>query len=93
MFSYIFAATLIVAVVGALLATAILAVEKEDWRWGAVSVVILIGIFASFMYLSDQEESQGPCVKYETQWSYNSATKTTMPYKVCVERGEWVNNG
>jgi hypothetical protein len=93
MFSYIFAATLIVAVVGALLATAILAVENEDWRWGAVSVVILIGIFSSFMYLSDQEESQGPCAKYETQWSYNAATKSNMPYRVCVERGEWINNG
>jgi MFS family permease len=93
MFSYILGAALIVAVLGALLATAILAVENEDWRWGAVSVVILIGILASVMYLSDQEESQGPCVKYETQWSYNAATKSNMPYRVCVERGEWVNNG
>jgi hypothetical protein len=93
MFSYILGATIIVAVFGALIATAILAVDKEDWRWAVVSVVILIGIFSSFMYLSDQEESQGPCVKYETQWSYNSATKTTIPYKVCVERGEWINNG
>ena len=93
MFSYILGAALIVAVLGALIGTAILAVENEDWRWGAVSVVILIGILASVMYASAQEESQGPCVKYETQWSYNAATKTNMPYRVCVERGEWVNNG
>jgi MFS family permease len=90
---YVFGATLVVAVLGALIGTAILAIDNEDWRWGAVSVVILIGILASVMYLSEAEESQGPCAKYETQWSYNAATKSSMPYRVCVERGEWINNG
>ena len=93
MASYIFGATLTVVVFGALLGTLFLAVENEDWRWGVVSVIILIGILAGAMYLTDQEESQGPCAKYETQWSYNAATKSNMPYRVCVERGEWINNG
>ena len=93
MASYILGATLVVAVLGALIGTAILAIENEDWRWGAVSVVILIGILASVMYSDAQQESKGPCIKYETQWSYNAATKSNMPYRVCVERGEWINNG
>ena len=93
MVSYILVATIIVAVLGALIGTALLAVDREDWRWGVVSVVILIGVLASVMYASAQEEAQGPCVKYETQWSYNSATKSNMPYQVCVDRGEWINNG
>ena len=91
--NYIFGATLIVVVFGALLGALFLAIENEDWRWGVVSVIVLIGILAGAMYLSEQEESQGPCVKYETQWSYNAATKSNMPYRVCVERGEWINNG
>ena len=93
MMGYIFGATLIVVVLGALIGTAILAIENEDWRWGAVSVLILITVLASVMYLDAQEESKGPCAKYETQWSYNAATKSNMPYRVCVERGEWINNG
>lgn len=93
MMGYIFGATLIVVVLGALIGTAILAIENEDWRWGAVSVAILIAILASVMYLDAQEESKGPCAKYETQWSYNAATKSNMPYRVCVERGEWIDNG
>ena len=93
MMGYIFGATLVVAVLGALIGTAILAIDKEDWRWGAVSVLILITVLASVMYLDAQEESKGPCAKYETQWSYNAATKSNMPYRVCVERGEWINNG
>ena len=93
MMGYIFGATLIVVVLGALIGTAILAIENEDWRWGAVSVLILITVLASVMYLDAQEESKGPCAKYETQWSYNAATKSNMPYRVCVERGEWIDNG
>ena len=93
MFSYILQAILVVVALGALVGTAILAIENEDWRWGAVSVAILIAILASVMYLDAQEESKGPCAKYETQWSYNAATKSNMPYRVCVERGEWINNG
>jgi len=46
-------------------------------------------LFAYMAYLVDLEESKGPCVKYETKMYYNAATKTMMPAKVCVERGEW----
>ena len=37
-----------------------------------------------------KENERGPCVQYETQMHYNAATKTTMPARVCVLRGEWV---
>ena len=42
-----------------------------------------------WMIESDQEF---PCVKYETTMQYNGATKTVMPMRYCVERGEWVQD-
>lgn len=36
------------------------------------------------------EVGKSPCHKYETQLMYNAATKTMMPSRVCVLRGEWV---
>jgi hypothetical protein len=37
----------------------------------------------------EQEQTQ-PCAQYETRPQYNAATKTLMPMRVCVLRGEWV---
>ena len=37
-----------------------------------------------------EHEQKNPCVQYEERMSYNAATKTMMPMRVCVERGEWV---
>lgn len=37
-----------------------------------------------------EDNAMGPCVQYETQMHYNAATKTMMPARVCVLRGEWV---
>ena len=88
---YILQATLIVAVIGALVSTAILAIENEDWRWAVVAVVIVIGIFAFVISQVKKENAQGPCLKEETNWQYNPATKTNMPYTYCVDRGTWVN--
>jgi hypothetical protein len=31
-----------------------------------------------------------PCVRYETTYQYNAATKTTMPVRYCAQYGEWV---
>ena len=58
---------------------------------GAVVMSVLTVAFV--IGVASEEEKKGPCVKYETQWSYNAGTKTNMPYKVCVERGEWIKNG
>lgn len=35
-------------------------------------------------------DAKGPCVESEIQMHYNAATKTMMPAKVCILRGEWV---
>lgn len=37
-------------------------------------------------------EAKGPCHQYETQLIYNPATKTMMPSRVCVLRGEWIDD-
>lgn len=34
-------------------------------------------------------ERTRPCVAYESRMTYNAATKTMVPMRVCVERGEW----
>ena len=34
-------------------------------------------------------ERDNPCVLYESRLTLNAATKTMMPMRVCVERGEW----
>lgn len=87
---YLLAATLLVGYIAALIFTLIMGIDNEDWRWIAVFAVLVIFLFAFAMKMASQGEDQGPCVKYETSWSYNAATKTNMPYKVCAERGEWI---
>ena len=37
-------------------------------------------------------EAKGPCHEYKTELMYNAATKTYMPSRVCVLRGEWVDD-
>ena len=38
-------------------------------------------------------EAKGPCHEYKTEVMYNVATKTYMSSRVCVLRGEWVDDG
>ena len=64
------------------------------WICAAFCVLSL----AYTLTLLDKYENENPCVQYETQLQYNPATKTMMPMRVCVMRGEWatdevVNNG
>lgn len=52
---------------------------------------ILPGCSAVSITAVDKKENEkGPCHQYETQMMYNAATKTMMPSRVCVLRGEWV---
>ena len=53
------------------------------------SVIFWIVSLAVFFYFVGELNNKGPCVKYETQMYYNPATKTMMPARVCVQRGEW----
>ena len=55
-----------------------------------VSVIFWVVTFSFICYAVVESNNKGPCVKYETQMHYNSAVKTMMPARVCVQRGEWV---
>ena len=61
------------------------AADLSAWVLGAVGVSMLAwGINVGIEY-----GERNPCALYESRPIYNSATKTMMPMRVCVERGEW----
>lgn len=63
-------------------------------RVAAVGVFFIIFIIIGLVVNSViKTEDKGPCHKYETQMMYNVATKTMMPSRVCVLRGERVGDG
>jgi hypothetical protein len=65
------------------------AADLSAWGLGTVAVLMLAwGINAMLEHKRDN-----PCVAYESRLTYNAATKTMMPMRVCVERGEWVEVG
>lgn len=69
-----------------------LVVAAVDGSWlarGAVLVFSIVGLGALMQTLSTSS-AKGPCHEYRTQMMYNAATKTMMPSRVCVLRGEWV---
>lgn len=62
-------------------------------RLAAAGVCFIIFIILGLVINSViKSESRGPCHKYETQMMYNTTTKTMMPSRVCVLRGEWVDD-
>jgi hypothetical protein len=62
---------------------------KARWICGAIAVALMAWVLG----LMIEEGSSGPCVQWETQMHYNSATKSMMPARVCVNRGEWIKEG
>ena len=54
-------------------------------------IIFMIVSLTYFMYSVSKFNTQRPCVEYETRMMYNAATKTMMPARVCIERGEWIN--
>lgn len=61
------------------------ATDLTAWVYGGVAVWMLAwGINAML-----EHERDNPCVAYESRLTLNAATKTMMPMRVCVERGEW----
>ena len=61
-----------------------------DNKIAMVGFVFGCGLGVFFLLYSGMEESKrGPCVEWQTQIMYNAATKTMMPAKFCVQRGEW----
>ena len=62
------------------------ATDLKAWVLGAIGVLMLAwGINVGIEY-----GERNPCALYESRPIYNSATKTMMPMRVCIERGEWV---
>ena len=62
------------------------AADLSAWVLGAIGVLMLAWAIS---WAVDQE-ARNPCVEYEARMTYNAATKTMMPMRVCIERGEWV---
>jgi hypothetical protein len=60
------------------------ATDLVAWALGAVGVLMLAWVLS----LAADREARDPCVEYELRMTYNAATKTTMPLRVCIERGE-----
>ena len=57
---------------------------------GAAAIVLVTVALGVLFNVMIKEDEKGPCHQYETQLMYNAATKTMMPSRVCVLRGEWV---
>ena len=90
MIDYIIAVTFIFGWFAAIIYLSIRAMDGEVLSGIIATIIIILGL-AFVLYSEEQEENSGPCLKKETQWTWNAATKTTMPYTVCVQQGEWVN--
>ena len=88
--TYIFQAILVVGFIGLLFFFCARAIDDGSLLDIIAAVSLIVILVAGIFKLSSEEEAKGPCIKYETHYSYNSATKTNMPYRVCTERGEWV---
>jgi hypothetical protein len=59
--------------------------DLRAWVYGGVAVVTLAWAINAMI----EYERDNPCVTYESRLTYNAATKTMMPMRVCVLRGEW----
>ena len=53
-------------------------------------IFLIMGLTINY-YL--KAAAKGPCHEYKTEMMYNDTTKTYMPSRVCVLRGEWVDDG
>lgn len=85
-------AALIVAATGSLIWLTVKAVDGSVLaRAAAIGLVIIM--LGSMINALIKNGERGPCHQYDTQLMYNAATKTMMPSRVCVLRGEWVEEG
>lgn len=66
------------------------ATRGNPWVWGLVCAIVFVGGFGYLFQAMVDPNKKGPCAQYETQMHYNAATKTMRPARVCVLRGEWV---
>ncbi len=59
---------------------------------GAAAIGLAIVVLGVAINIGIKESDKGPCHQWETRMMYNAATKTMMPSRVCVLRGEWVTD-
>lgn len=70
------------------------AFDSESWFSPAsiLAMAMLVMGLSVLVYAQQQEDNKGPCVEYRTEMQWNPATKTMMPARFCVNRGEWVKS-
>ncbi|QZP24185.1 hypothetical protein [Pseudomonas mosselii] len=95
MSQFIIAGAVIVVVFVVLIAVSVKAMDDlSDGRffaaWPGAAFCAWVTVIAFLLYAAKAESDKGPCLHYETQMHWNAATKTMMPARVCVDRGEWV---
>lgn len=62
-------------------------------RNATIALCFLIFLILGLAINTDiKSADKGPCHEYKTELMYNVATKTYMPSRVCVLRGEWVGD-
>ena len=91
--SYLLFGVAVVLVILWLLFITAYALEEPRMPVILLAVMSWAAIIAGIAFVDSKDEEKGPCAQYETQLYYNAATKTMMPAKVCVLRGEWVEEG
>ena len=87
--TYLIAAAFLVWVV-LLVASLEAWLEYGGWKFPIVAFALAVAGIGFAIEKIDEKNRKNPCVEYEQQMRYNPATKTIMPLRVCVERGEWV---
>lgn len=76
-----------ICVLGGLVATAL---ERNSWAVAFCAILVAVGPFGLVVQHEINQEKTQPCARYEARLMYNSAVKQMMPMRVCVERGEWM---
>lgn len=88
---YLLLATIIVAWCALAMWLLIWVVDNPEPKHLIIGAAFVIATLTVIFNATGSSNSKGPCVSYETQMYYNAATKTMMPARVCVLRGEWIN--
>ena len=91
MIGFVIAAT-IVAATGSLIWLTKMAVDGSGLA-GAAALALITVVLGVVINAFTKESEKGPCHQYETRLMHNAATKTMMPSRACVLRGEWVEEG
>tara|TARA_R110000868_G_scaffold207972_5_gene457119 strand:+ start:3780 stop:4067 length:288 start_codon:yes stop_codon:yes gene_type:complete len=67
------------------------ALEREA-LFSGFSIAFVLVLAGAITVVVQSEGKQGPCFEYRTELIYNYSLKMTMPARVCVSRGEWVDS-